>query len=349
MKEKKISDKKKTDPATIMFSNAWWGDMKKNWFKYLLKIIMYLLIFWLIWMAITPLISFQPWLSWWRSHGGSQYSKWCFSLYKLAYYEYFTLYYYIGEFLSGSDSSFTNPGQAEFIMMLLINYGIDIAPTGQMTPKALCDSIIPEVTSEWKPSEQSIKIINANISDWKTSDGWPQGSYTMWIDIVKDWGGSGGIQTPGNATTWQGAEDNFLYKWYGIEYNSLAIRAFVSGQATLDGNHLDRSIIKTMLGFVPATGWTAGGWWGMLRNLTGSDWDYGSYQRLFWESENAPSSTGACTTADKINAWTSGIGAVSSFAMFFPEGNLARLALTAVATGTGGLTVYSGYSSSGCT
>ena len=54
-----IQMKKQTDSSSVMFSDAWWVSMKKNWWKELLKLILITIIFWLIWMAITPLINFQ--------------------------------------------------------------------------------------------------------------------------------------------------------------------------------------------------------------------------------------------------------------------------------------------------
>ena len=59
--------KKFTDPKSVMFSNAWWSNLHKNWWQILLKFAsMTLIVFWLIWMAITPLINFNSYFKWFR-------------------------------------------------------------------------------------------------------------------------------------------------------------------------------------------------------------------------------------------------------------------------------------------
>ena len=379
---KSISERKKIDPVSVYFSDAWWSDMKKNWFKYLLKLVMLLLIFWLIWMAIAPLLSFQPWFSWWRSHDGGKYSKWCFSFVKLSYWKYFKIYYSIGQFLSGADSSFKNPGQAQFIMMLLTSYAVDIVTDGHLTPKALCNSIIPDtLISGSYPSADTLNIIKSCI-EWNSND-WPDVSKTgkeqgiqMWQYIIASWGGAGTSSitwdkqnfkcntgntpnTSGNFEAWVSAPDNFLYTWYGIKYDCLAIRAFLSEQATLpNGNPLYKTTIEIMLGFVTASGWTPGGWWGMLRSLTGSDWDYGEYQRIFWEDEVPTIHTmPSCTTSTKINAYLkipelAGFGVMAGAGAGAMKGSAAGVpgAVIGAIIGAivGGVGTYSEFKNAGC-
>ena len=91
----KLELKRETDSGDIMFSYAWWARFRQNWWKTLLKMIAILVVFFAIWMAIMPIINYQPWFSWWRGNGGSKLptSTNCFSLTSLAYATHFSLYY----------------------------------------------------------------------------------------------------------------------------------------------------------------------------------------------------------------------------------------------------------------
>ena len=335
-----------------------WANIKLNWFKYFLKITLYLFLFFLIWEAISPLISFQPFFNWWKSHDGDKYSQWCFSFTKLAYFKYFIIYYYIGSYLSGTDTSFNNDGQPDFILMLFSNYAINVRTDGHMTPKALCSSIIPD-KNILKPSPETQDIIK-QCTNYQIGDDWPRlednidvnTNIKTWRYIVASWGGAGNtdqgtkpmnisdctnmkaLDTIGSHEKWISAPDNFLYKWYAIRFDSIAVRAFVSGQATTKNQvKLDKTVMEHLLGFVSSPGWSPGGWWGMLQGLSSPKWDYASYQRLFWEDEIIIQQANTeCTTGDQINAGLNGVYAAGGTAFALHAGAGAYAAAYPAAT-----------------
>ena len=141
-----LESKQETDPDTVMFSNAWWHYLRENWWKILLKFILLFIIFFAIYGAIVPLINFQPWFSWWKTYGGNKLQTTnCFSMTSLAYAKGFSLYYYIGNLFGGIQQKLSLP-KLLILGNLMDIYSIGMAKGGgrYMTPKSLCESIVPD-------------------------------------------------------------------------------------------------------------------------------------------------------------------------------------------------------------
>ena len=387
-----LKSKQETDPDTVMFSNAWWHYLRENWWKILLKFILLFIIFFAIYGAVVPLINFQPWFSWWKTYGGNKLQTTnCFSMTSLAYAKGFSLYYYIGNLFGGIQQKLSLP-KLLILGNLMETYSIGMAKGGgrYMTPKSLCESIVPD---EHIYPFTSTQILNC-MGDLTDSAGhqlssnstWPLGNdIGTWKIIIKFWGGASvcpeGVQAVkgpcakqdpsssepaycvtngtfpqddhGNQTQWystgskyltsdgtptndpsQAASDptttskkklnlnyagNFLWEIYGMPYDSMAIRAFLSGSANdWNQNSLYPSLLPAALG-ATSSFVQAGGWFGILQ-ATDKGGDTGisetEFLRAFWaidEPENLPAAGGAssgttkCNASDTVQAVTTGI------------------------------------------
>ena len=250
-----IQMKKQTDSSSVMFSDAWWVYMKKHWWKELLKLILITIIFWLIWMAITPLINFQRWFQWWKHNDGDKYSKNCFSMSSLAYWRYFRLYWLIGNTVSGGPSAMLYDAQARVLLYIMESFANGIAINGILTPKALCFSIIPDSDPPEKLTKECTSVtwgppVNGGKNGWPLST--DKGS---WQTILNAWGAAGTCNptsakpdsaqcgtinpgSPGDPKTWgidpsdDGWLGNFLWS-YNIPYDCDVVRAYMTGPCKL--------------------------------------------------------------------------------------------------------------------
>ena len=209
--------KKKTVP--IIGSNDWWRKQKKNSFHNILKLALYILIFFLIWGALAPLINNLSLFSWWKNQErglDNKYSKQnCISFVSLSYFLHFKLYWLIGSQTGNEESTIQSEGEALMIMSLINNYADGLVPGGALTGKALCQTIIPD----WPPPAALIKIYTAcggkspsknpmsiNFSPWTGMNNgtWPlPEQLDAWKAIMFLWG-AGGLCGPTNADSCSG-------------------------------------------------------------------------------------------------------------------------------------------------
>ena len=442
-KQQKTPDlelKQETDPDTVMFSNAWWHYLRENWWKILLKFMLILIVFFAIYGAVVPLINFQPWFSWWKTYGGNKLeTSNCFSMSSLAYAKGFSLYYYIGNLFGGIQKKLSLPKLLILgKLMDLYAIGMSQGPGRYLTPKSLCQSIVPD-SSIYPFNTPQILSCLGNLKDsddnkLSSNSTWPVGSdIGAWKKIIQFWGGAAmcpqgaqvtkgpcAKQSPspksrtycvdsngnfpqtgvdhGNQNQWystgskyltkdgtptndpsEAASDsattskkkmnhkyagNFLWEIYGMPFDSMAIRAFLSG-STSDWNNqpLYLSLLPTALGGGQGT-FEAGGWFGVLQATdtgAGTGMSETEFIRAFWsidEPENLPSPGGSgggakCTSSDKVSAVTAGVGAaigIGIMAILLPEAApvWAAWAVAAGAAGAGGAASVGSLANSGC-
>ena len=312
--------KKKTDTKAVIFSDAWWSYFYKNWWRLLLKLVLILMIFWLIWMAITPLINFSSFFKWFRKGGGSQYKN-CFRFSQLAYYTYFPLYFYIGSYINKSETYIDSAAQAEMLLYLLSNYSDKLGMGNPLTPKALCESIIPDGLMSEETFKAYNKYATANKRTKLKSQEWPSAEdWTTWQIIFFLWG-AGGIPNscnnqdmatgkksppcltdrspvpasenqpskfPGNINCWITASDNFLWQGYGIPAQSPLLIAFQSQSATVCTTNLtpDPNAMRLLLGDqnAGAHDWSGYGWWGMIKNMGDTTSKFDDLKNMIWST-----------------------------------------------------------------
>ena len=378
----KLELKRETDSGNIMFSYAWWARFRQNWWKILLKMVAILVVFFAIWMAITPIINYQPWFSWWRGNGGSKLltAPNCFSLTSLAYATHFSLYYQIGNLFSGIQTKL-NVDSVLFLADMMYNYAYGLTnPFGILTPKALCQTIIPDSDIyPFIPGGTDNRIVTCleNIQGHKgplkTYTDWPdQTEIDTWKQILVFWGAAAmcpneaqalscspssngktyctdtytppSNQADGNLDQWVSSgskylddnnnptrektktlnpkySGNFLWECYNLPHDSLAMRAFISNNAT-DWNDqaLYPDIIAALFGS-KVTFAEAGGWFGALQ-ITGGKMSQASLNRIFYAHEtpaninqSSSSSSAKCNSGDQISAITTSLGAAGGVGM----------------------------------
>ena len=125
---------------------------------------------------------------------------------------------------------------------------------------------------------------------------------------------------------------NFLWEIYGMPFDSMAIRAFLSGSSNdWNQNSLYPSLLRAAFGAYIGT-FQAGGWYGVLQATdSGAGLSEVEFLRAFWaidEPENLPaagSSTTApksCNASDTVSSVTTGITTtigIGIMAVFAPE------------------------------
>ena len=439
VKNKSVSSlelKQETDPDTVMFSNAWWHYLRENWWKILLKMILLLIVFFAIYGAIVPLINFQPWFSWWKTYGGNKLeTSNCFSMSSLAYAKGFSLYYYIGNLFGGIQKKLSLPKLLILgKLMDLYAIGMSQGPGRYLTPKSLCQSIVPDNSIYPFNTPQILRCLgnlkDSNNNKLSSNSTWPLGSdIVTWKTIITFWGGAGlcpegpspdkgacAKQSPtptpptycvdsngnfpqtgvdhGNQKQWystgskyltkddtptnepsEAASDpattskkkmnpnyagNFLWEIYGMPFDSMAIRAFLSqNPADWNDQPLYPTLLPTALGGGQGT-FEAGGWFGVLQATDtggGTGISETEFMRAFWaidEPENLPSpggsgssGAGKCTSSDQVSAATTGVStAIGIGAMAFLGGPVGWiLGLGALA---GGAASVGSLANSGC-
>jgi len=223
---------KKSSP--VMGSTDWWKNQKKNSFHNILKLALYILIFFLIWGAIAPLVNNIFLFKWWKNQVRGLDNKYakknCLSFISIAYFLHFKVYWWINKYTSNEESVVQSEGEALMIMSLINNYGDGIVPGGALTGKALCQSIIPD----WPPptalleiydkcsSSKSVTIDNYDVTKSPTLDilyplwngfkdkKWPLASNSLaWKSIMYLWG-AGGLcgENPNSSCSGQNKENS---------------------------------------------------------------------------------------------------------------------------------------------
>jgi hypothetical protein len=340
--------KKFTDPKSVMFSNAWWSNLHKNWWQIFLKLALTLLVFWLIWMAITPLINFNSYFKWFRKGGGEKYKN-CFRFSQLAYAHYFPLYFYIGQLIHSEniDSHY----QSQMLLWLIATYSDQLGLGQPLTPKALCESIIPDGVMSDETRTAYNKI---DTKDQLTTREWPPAeAKAQWQRIFFVWG-AGGVpsncnnqtsptSTPdikwptcspvnkggnpmgavGDFNCWSKAPDNFLWQQWAIPPQSPMIISYQTGFANFCNTPIkpDQYTLAYLLGDRRQGGKGYGqyGWWGAIKNMYEPNRNYDDLRTAIWGSVDLPGVGGSnnnpapkCGEAGILGAVNAGIGGAAT-------------------------------------
>lgn len=180
----------------VLGSTEWWKNQKHNLGHTILKLALYVTIFFLIWEIMSPLMIFGGIYSWWREQKTTIDDKNslnnCFSFANLAYYEHFPLYGWIGKWILPQPKTIESQGQADLLFFLIKNFANGMVPGGSLTGKSLCQSIVPD----WPPPPSLVSKYKSCILATQTWDGheWPSpgnDGLSIWRIIVYLWGGMG--------------------------------------------------------------------------------------------------------------------------------------------------------------
>lgn len=312
--------------------------------------ILVLLIVYLLYMAVIPVLNFSVYFEWWNKHKPKETVPSCFDMLSLAYYEKFMLYYHLRTQLLPAESAFADGSWVTLIKTIMYGGAVDYTTNPDagdnspndyyyVFPKDLCVSVIPETMQ----------------SD--TSKSWPKGSKrSEWQDIMLKWGGVsngtsnsdwikflGGDQTKTysdivNATEWQNNIDNFLWTKYQIPADSPMVVAYLTNFATYNGDTMYPALLQFLLG----GGTGAGGWWGFCQaggNFGGRG--YAEISRQIWADEvvgkftNPSKAKPSCGSASTIGTIATSALTIGALGFMTGGGALAVGGLTVLGTGVG--------------
>ena len=251
----------------------------------IVKYIILMIVFYLIFSIFTPLLRYKPVIDWWNNGSKGIDNADNFDVYALAYYEYFNIYYHI-KTLFESENSKLSQIEVDFITTLINGSAQGLVPGGYFTPKMLCDTCVPDDFPN-RPN---------SLSEWKNR--------------LATWGATydeNGFKIDHNK--WQSSTDNFLYYNMSIPGDAPIIVAFVTNRASDDSGELLASAIHPLFGTKIGP---FGGILGFLRQ--GGNWgDKGiNYVlRMLW-TDDVPFKTNNSPPKPKCGSSSSVLGSISS-------------------------------------
>ena len=263
--------------------------------KFIKILLIFIFIFFIIILVITPVVKYKPWYQWWNKYDPEKKYR-CFPLSQIAFFESNTLLYLFSGLFVSPKSKFEHNWWIYFITGFMKGGAIEIVNNGWVTPKNLCESLIPDTAPN-------------NTVAWPTSsDGW-KNAIQKWGNIKWD-----DHHYTGDVNLWQSNPDNFLSKNWGIPYDSGLIIGFLTGFSTspLPGNEtLWPDLMEPLLGI--KTGIASGGWFGFLQNNDNfAGRGLVEANRLIWANQRPPALVKKHQDKSKCNVGSVASGAVGT-------------------------------------
>ena len=234
-----------------------------------------LVLVYLVFKIFTPILEFKVYIDWWAQYGGKKYPG-CIDMVSLAYWQNFPLYYYIRNLSQSSTKKFESSSWVYFITSLMFGGAIGIVPDGVVTPRAICESIIPE----YPPSVEGKKWPTAIFCPGKCDDD-PWG---CWKCLISHWGGVTISEDPKEfkfTAKWtEENPDNFFWNDYAMPIDSPMMEGFLTNWAEdVNGQPLYPDAILPLIS--KKAGIASSGWWGFLQQL-GGNVTYNEIKRIVW-------------------------------------------------------------------
>ena len=230
----------------------------------------------LLYITISPLLLYKDWFQWWNKYDPKKKYN-CMSIADIAYFQKNLILYKIKTLFDAGNKTFTHDWWIYFMTAFMYGGAVGIVPDGYVTPKSLCESIVPDKY----PSNLPGGFGNdwpITIDDWKTL-------IKLWGNIQID---NVNQKYTSNVKAWQSAPNNFFNTW-GIPVDSPIIIGFLTNWTTYNGEAIYADYLHPLLGI--QDGLRAGGWMGFLqagdnfgdRGLVEAD-------RLIWSNDQPPQS-----------------------------------------------------------
>lgn len=234
--------------------------------------IIFSILLWTVYIILYPRLSYQNYKDWW-SHYDPDEKHNCIDLDSLAYWQFSYIIYKIRQAIVPGTEHIENDAWIMFITSMIYSDAKGIVPGGVVTPKTLCETLVPPT-----PPGSSHK--------------WPSDK-TGWITTIKQWGNitfdpsdTGSYKYDGKA--WANEPDNFIFHDWAIPADSVLLVGFLTGWSSdSTGTPLYPSAMDPLLGLVG--GVQSGGWWGFLQGGGYfSDMGIDAIRRIVWaEDKNA--------------------------------------------------------------
>lgn len=249
----------------------------------------------ILFALLMPIVEFKAWYSWWSQYDPNKLYN-SFSLTDIAYFKSNALIYRITSSFRPGPSQFRYDFWFYLITGLMDGAALGITDGGYVTPKSLCESIIPDED----PQEKLIVATNGSYYTWPNNE-------NDWKTVIKDWGnitfsGSGDddqVYTV-DESKWLNNPDNFFNRW-GIPGDSPMIIGFVTNWDMYMYSKTYSFILKPLLG-MGKEGVGGLGWWGFLQDGD----DFGGMglteiQRIVWSSDVPTEISGGINGNKKCN------------------------------------------------
>lgn len=305
--------------------------------------IFFMVLFIVIWI-FQPYLNFRPWRNWFKTYDPEGKYQ-CFPINQMAYYYGPAILYDIVTKFE-DESKIIQSDKTwyfDFLMSLMRGQAAGIVPGGNLIPKYLCESLVPDYDPipgypYGFPTPAGYDHWPNNIDDWKKlfADVWGQ-SYSdgKWNRDEQKWQ----------------SDTNFLFQMWGIPSTSPIVEAFVTNKAISSSRlELEPTLMYPLLGKNDSG---AGGWYGLLR--MGDDWGglgIAKVQQILWADDvpdninhDKQKTGGTCNWGSIVSGGIS-MGMGGAFAGAAIGGPIGSIIGGLIGTGVGG--VLSAWSDTGC-
>jgi hypothetical protein len=292
-----------------------------------------LLIIYIILLFVYPILNFQPWFKWWKTHQKEDKTQTCMPMTLFAYQNSSNILYdFASLFFTKENQMFEYNWQVEFVSTIMRTWAVDLTKDGFLTPYGMCTSIAPqsdEETFKYKPHVKSLGLYSGpDFIGWPSEIDVTKGTFkgqtlkSLWWGVLAFWGCyKSGTELHKDEKLWI-HKSNFLWHQYGIPSSSLVCGAFVM-DTPMDPSETTNwypSAMPALLGLNNVSG--AGGWIGFTKS--GGSWGQMGViglQRQVWAelAESIPTpdpSVDKCGSSGFATAALSGLntGAMAGFA-----------------------------------
>lgn len=248
-----------------------------------------------------PIVAFKPWYDWFDKYDPQKQYRRCLSPTIMAYFYGPPIFFDIAK-LFITQNEVPHTWYIDFIMSVMRSFGRDIIPGSKdsiLVPRNICESLAPDENDppEALAMRKAMRLRKGtSVNVGGTSIRMPDDGFGKWPVSVDGWRalmcadkGLGGWGCNYSTDKWGEDNDawgyegvgatNFLWKFYGIPYNSALVKGFVTQSKSFSGlTDLYPDAMKPLLGINDDQ--DVGGWYGLLRG--GDRW--GGYNSLMVQS-----------------------------------------------------------------
>jgi hypothetical protein len=269
---------------------------------------------------ITPIVEFQPYYAWWNSFEPK--TPECFSLTSMAYWLSSKIHFDIYNLLLPENKILKNDAWVYFISSLIIGMGKGLVTGGEVTPRHICDSVVPIGK-------------RSNGNDWPSSP-------SDWKALITSWGITWDGTTYTVAPGWSTNSENFLAAYYGIPGDSPLVYGYITDRFEVQGVKIPPQALNSLLGI--KDGFSGSGWYSLMLRA-GTDVSALDLEGLVWGTVEPPPKNFSQANVDKQQC--SGVASHTGSIMSSAGTGIGVAMLAGMAFGPIGIAVAAGVAVAG--
>ena len=197
----------------------------------------------------------------------------------IAYFKNNIILFKIKNLFGDGSKKFDSNAWIYFITSLLYGAAVNVVPNGYVTPKSICESLIPEAGQKWNIP---VEPINGKY-EWPNSTTDWQNLFIKWANLPSDIRQLPESHYKPDLDAWENEKNNFLKPW-GLKPSSPLLMGFITGWRTYKNDILYPTAMNPLLGM--KSGILGGGWWGFLNSGSQfSDMGLDEINSIIWASE----------------------------------------------------------------